>query len=189
MIFFLTNFQKLLEDYGSCSGLEINHEKSEILLLGNRAYILQESNVVPDNIHNIKSVKILGVHFSYAFQARHKLNVDELISSIQHKLRIWKWRDLTIIGRIQIVKTFVIPIFLYRVSSIPMGKDFVKRSSRVSEIEDGGLKAPHLDSIIETQRELCSKKLASDQPSSWKTILLLAGDYFYVATLNCRNCR
>jgi len=86
-------------------------------------------NVVPDDIQNIKvkkSVKILGVHFSYAFQARHKLNVDELISSIQHKLRIWKWRDLTIIGRIQIVKTFIIPIFLYRVSSIPMGKDFVK---------------------------------------------------------------
>ena len=73
--FSLTNFLKLIEDYGSCSGLEINHEKSEILLLGNRAYILQESNVIPDNIHNIKvkkSVKILGVHFSYAFQARHK---------------------------------------------------------------------------------------------------------------------
>ena len=94
--FSLTNFLKLVEDYGSCSGLEINHGKSEILLLGNRTYILQESSVVPDNINNIKvkkSVKILGVHFSFASQARHKLNVDELISSIQHKLRIWKWRD------------------------------------------------------------------------------------------------
>jgi len=189
----LTNFLKLIEDYGSCSGLEINHEKSEILLLGNRAYTSQECNVVPDNIHNIKvkkSVKILGVHFSYAFQVRHKLNVDELISAIQQKLRIWKWRDLTIIGRIQIVKTFIIPILLYRASLIQMGKDFVKqankiifdfiwkgkdkvkRSTLVGEIEDGGLKAPHLESIIETKRVLCCKKLASDQPSSWKTILL-----------------
>ena len=169
--FSLTNFLKLIEDYGSCSGLEINHDKSEILFLGNRAYILQESNVVLGNIHNIKvkkSVKILGVLFSQAFQARHKLNVDELISSIQHKLRIWNWRDLTIIGRIQIVKTFIIFIFLYRASLIPMGKDFVKqankiifdfiwkgkdkikRSTLVSEIEDGGLKAPNLESIIET---------------------------------------
>ena len=60
---FLTNFLRLIEDYGSCSGLEINHDKSEILFLGNRAYILQESNVVPDNIHNIKvkkSVNFLG---------------------------------------------------------------------------------------------------------------------------------
>ena len=52
------------------------------------------------------------------------------------------------------------------------GKDKVKRSALVSEIEDGGLKARHLESIIETQRVLCCKKLGSDQPSSWKTILL-----------------
>ena len=30
------------------------------------------------------------------------------------------------------------------------GKDKIKRSALISEIEDGGLKAPHLDSIIET---------------------------------------
>ena len=56
---------------------------------------------------------------------------------------------------------------------ISKGKDKVTRSTLVSEIEDGGLKAPHLESIMETQRVLsCCKKLASDQPTSWKTILL-----------------
>ena len=48
------------------------------------------------------------------------------------------------------------------------GKDKVKRSALISDIEDGGLKAPHLDSVIETQRVLCCKKLANDQPSNWK---------------------
>ena len=113
----------------------------------------------------------------------------ELISSIQQKLRIWRWRDLTIIGRIQI-KTFIIPIFLYHASLILVnrefvkdvnkmifdfiwkGKDKIKRSALIGDIEDGGLKAPHLDSIIETQRILCCKKLASDQPSNWKKIVL-----------------
>ena len=52
------------------------------------------------------------------------------------------------------------------------GKDKVKRSALISDIEDGGLKAPHLNSITETQRVLCCKKLANDQPSGWKTILL-----------------
>ena len=50
------------------------------------------------------------------------------------------------------------------------GKDKVKRL--VNDIEDGELKAPHLDSIIKTQRIFCCKRLASEQPSSWKTILL-----------------
>ena len=52
------------------------------------------------------------------------------------------------------------------------GKDKVKRSVLVGDIEDGGLRAPHLKSMIETQRIICCKKLASDEPSSWKTILL-----------------
>ena len=42
----------------------------------------------------------------------------------------------------------------------------------IDDIRDGGLKAPHLNSMIETQRIMCCKKLASDEPSSWKTILL-----------------
>ena len=46
------------------------------------------------------------------------------------------------------------------------GKDKVKRSALISDIEDGGLKAPHLESIIETQRVLCCKKLASNQLSN-----------------------
>ena len=104
-----------------------------------------------------KAVKILGVHFTYDLRTKQKLNVDELISSIQQKLRIWRCADLTIIGRIQIVKTFIIPIFLYRTRLISVnmefvkgvnkvifdfiwkGKDKVKRSALISDIEYGGL--------------------------------------------------
>ena len=80
---------------------------------------------------------------------------------------------------------FIIPIFLCPASLIPLvekdfvkqankiifdfiwkGKDKVKCSTPISEIKDGGLKAPHLEPIIETQRVLCCKKLANDQPNS-----------------------
>ena len=71
------------------------------MLLGNRAYALQHDNAVTGNLKMKKAVKILGVHFAYDLRAKQKLNVDKLISSIQQKLRIWRWRDLTIIGRIQ----------------------------------------------------------------------------------------
>jgi len=40
------------------------------------------------------------------------------------------------------------------------------------DIDGGELKAPHLNSMIETQRIMCCMKLASDKPSSWKIILL-----------------
>ena len=51
------------------------------------------------------------------------------------------------------------------------GKDKVKRFTLASEIEDGGLKSPYLEYIIERQKVPCCKKLENDQPSRWKTIL------------------
>ena len=83
---------------------------------------------------------------------------------------------LLIIGRFQIVKTFIIFIFLHRTSLIPIGEDFMWNrriklslilswreriklsalSTLVSEIEDGGLKTPYLESIIVRQKVLCS---------------------------------
>ena len=33
----LTNFLKRTEDYGTCSGLKVNHEKTELLVLSNLA--------------------------------------------------------------------------------------------------------------------------------------------------------
>ena len=184
----LTKFLELLEDFGECSGLRINQDKSEIMLLGGC------SNLLPENLVNrleIKtSVKILGIHFTYDLCAKQKLNCDDLIKSIKEKLRIWRWRDLTVIGRVQIDKTFIIPILLYRASMICLDKEFsnatnriifdfiwkgrdkVKRLALLSDVEDGRLKAPHLDSIIRTQRILVCKSLANEQSSNLKTILL-----------------
>ena len=123
---------------------------------------------------------MLGVYLTYDHRLRRKLNFDEITETIKDKLRIWKWRDLTIIGSIQLIKTVIIPTFLYRASLICMdkgllnevskiifnfiwkGKDKVKRRVLVGDIEDGGLKAPHLDSIIKTQRMLCCKNLARE---------------------------
>ena len=167
----LIKFLELVLLFGKCSGLVINHDKSEILLLGNSFPAPPNLNHTPFKDLKIKiSVKILGVYFTYDRRLRRKLNFDEITKTIKDKLRIWKWRDLTIIGRIQLVKTFIIPTFLYlyRASLICMDKEFVSEVNQIifdfiwkgedkvkhrvliGDTEDGGLKAPHLDSIIKT---------------------------------------
>ena len=52
------------------------------------------------------------------------------------------------------------------------GKDKAKRSSLISDVEHGGLKAPHYESIIKKQI-MCCKTFANGQLSAWKTFLLL----------------
>ena len=75
------------------------------------------------------TIKILGVYFTYNDSQKKKFNFDEILRSIKEKLQMWKWRDLTILGRIQIVKTFAIPIFMYRASLICVQKDIVIEST------------------------------------------------------------
>ena len=149
-----------IEQFTLFSGLRINYDKTEAMFLGNQKPLIHGTQTI--SVRNItvkKVVKILGVHFTYDESLWKKLNFYEILKSIKEKLNFWKWRNLTILGRIQIVKTFVIPIFMYRAGLVCVHKDIikevnkiifpfiwkgndkVKRSSLVSDIESGGLKA------------------------------------------------
>ena len=137
-----------------------------------------------------KALKTLGVYFMYNQFPWKKLHFEEtLLKSISETLQFWNWRNLTILGQIQIVKTFAVPILMYRASLVCMHKDIimeankilfnfiwkgkgkVKRSTLISDVEKGGLRAPHLNSTIKTWRILCCKTFVNSQKSSWKTIL------------------
>ena len=89
-------------------------------------------------------------------------------------------RTLTVIGKIQLVKTFAMPKFMYRASFISFdkviiksinsaifnfvwrGKDKVKRPAFISEYEDSGLKMPHPESLTKTQRIVCLARYFDD---------------------------
>jgi len=51
------------------------------------------------------------------------------------------------------------------------GKDKIKRLALISEYKDGGLKMPHVESAIKTQRIICLKKYTENYYSPWKLIL------------------
>ena len=75
----LTKFLELVLLFGKCSGLVINHDKSQILLLGNSFPAPPTLNHTFFKDLKIKiSVKILGVYFTYDRRLRRKLNFDEI---------------------------------------------------------------------------------------------------------------
>jgi len=51
------------------------------------------------------------------------------------------------------------------------GKDKIKRLTLISEYEDGGLKMPHTESLIATQRIGCVKRYFDDSVRPWKVFL------------------
>lgn len=101
----------------------------------------------------------------------------------------WSWRGLTLIGKVQIIKSFALPKVLYRLTLISSnkefikkintllfsfvwkGKDKVKRAVLINQIEKGGLKMPDLNSMISAQRIMCIKKYLTPNAASWKYFL------------------
>ncbi len=65
-----------------------------------------------------RPLRILGVHISYDEEMCHKLNFEDKITKCKQIIGMWKMRNLTMQGRVQIIKTFIISQFLYTASSI-----------------------------------------------------------------------
>ena len=82
--------------------------------LGNK----RMSNDNPLPIIWTNKVKVLGIVFSYDEKLATSLNFDDKIISLKQTLAPWKSRDLTVIGKIVIVKTFGLSKFLYVSSMI-----------------------------------------------------------------------
>ena len=104
-----------------CSGLKVNDEKTEILPLGDN--ILQEKDFPKHSICEV--IKILGIYFGYDDRERNNLNFSQTLKSIKKSINGWKWRGLSLLGRIQIVKTFAMPKLMFRASVIPISKELI----------------------------------------------------------------
>ena len=131
------------------------------------------------------TIKILGVYFGYGAKQRDELNFRNTLKSLK-TINLWKQRGLSLLGRIQIIKTFAIPKLTYRASVLPIsidlikeadslfyyfiwnGKDKVKRNVMISEVEKGGLNMLDIDYMVRTRRVICVKKYLEDYKSPWK---------------------
>ena len=171
--------------FSTYSGLKVNPDKTEILLLGNMEAGSSELGV--NEISRV--IKILGVNFTFNHSLFYKLNFESIENSLRGLLKGWSWRGLTLLGKVRVIKSLAIPKILYRVilisnkkefikkiytllySFVWNGKDKVKRKAFINPIEKGGLKMPNIESMISAQRIICIKGYLSTNPASWKFFL------------------
>ena len=158
-----------LKIFSRFSGLCVNDEKTELFAIGPQKLVREEF------YHQVcTSIKILGIYFDYRKPTRKSSNFNNILRSIQ---KVWKWRGLTLLGRIQIVKTFAIHKFMYKASPISVsedlkkdvnkllygfiwrGNDKINRSALINGIENGGLKMLDIQSMILSQRIITLKRL------------------------------
>ena len=161
-----------LKIFSRFSGLCVKDEKTELFAIGPQKLVREEF------YHQVcTSIKILGIYFDYHKPTRKSSNFNNILKSIQKVLNMWKWRGLTLLGRIQIVKTFAIHNFMYKASLISVsedlkkdvnkllygfiwrGNDKINRSALINGIENGDLKMFDIQSMILSQRIITLKRL------------------------------
>ena len=110
---------------------KLNKEKTEGFRLGPNHNI---------NINNINQfgiswsktpIRLLGIFFSYDEDESNKYNFEKKIQDAKSVVNLWKMRDLTTIGRIQIIKTYVISKFMYTCSVIHMPEQYTGKGAGI----------------------------------------------------------
>ena len=171
---------RLLDEFKSIFGLEINTSKTEAMWLG--CWI--DKIRTPLNFKWPKDpICALGIYFSYNTEHANKLNFEEKINNLEETLK------LTLLGRIDIVKTLGLSKLIYNASVLPIPKHFgkeinkisfifiwegkpakVKRSTIIREKKCSGLKMLDFEVMDKAVKVAWIEWLTTHSSASWKII-------------------
>ena len=193
----------IVEEFGTVSGLKLNIRKTEGLWLGRG----RNRN---DKLGEIKwensSIKALGIHFGYNKHELEEKNWLEKIESIKKCLKFWNCRDLSIQGRVLIIKTLALAKVVYLINAITVPnwvintinkelfsflwrykRDKVARKVVINEIEDGRLNMLDFKAFCTAAKAAWAHKLHNCKNETWGIIPKKYFEACDFATLLCMN--
>ena len=103
-------------------------------------------------------IKALGVYYSFDTKLLHEKNFIDRLDNVKKLVNVWSSRGLSVYGKVTVIKSLIIPKFVYILSLLPApkeivqelnrilfkflwkGTDKVTRLSTINEYENGGLK-------------------------------------------------
>ncbi len=164
-----------LRVFQSVSGLKLNYAKTEILSLGNMSY--SKSN--PFNLKWVKDrVYALGTWFYKDLETIIEENYKAKFEIFVSTLKQWRARNLTIFGKITVLKSLAISKMNYCIATLETPEWFtekvqneindfiwnektpkIKYSTAIAKTCDGGLKVPDIHTYILAQKAIWARRL------------------------------
>lgn len=176
----------ILEQFSHVSGLVLNQSKTQAICLSETLVPLPNLN-----ISWIKGdFKTLGIWFSSEPRRMAEMNFSVCLDKIKTLLNIWRQRDLSLKGRITVLKSLAVSklVYICSVLYVPpwfvqaaekLFTDFlwggkpakVKKKTIIGATEDGGLKMPKVDIIVKSLKLSWLRRLLNDSiVGSWKCL-------------------
>jgi hypothetical protein len=173
---------KVLESFSYVSGLRLNLKKTEGLCIGSICgYIPDETTIKWPTC----PIRYLGIFIGNDEKLCYKHNWISKLEKLQKLLDSWRSRNLTLFGRVLIIKTFGIPQLLFSASllHVPDGlikkankilynfiwgaRDKIKRRVVINAIEDGGLGMCDLETQFTALKGTWVKRILNNLNNIW----------------------
>jgi len=169
-----------IDNFGKISGLNLNHAKTEYLNLG-----------VPNDLDAGKPVTLLGVKICNNVEKMVDQNITPIMAKITNILRMWNMRNLSLFGRIYLVKSLCSSLFHHPCSVLPtLGAELIKnintlfhnfvwsngsgkirRAVLMGPWDLGGAQMTNITCLLKTLHLKWIIRLESDITTAWKAYL------------------
>ena len=144
--------------FKNLSGLNLNENKTLIVYLG-------PWRRRTENPHNLtietKSFNLLGIHIGRDLNHQNKSNYETKISKMENIFRVWNTRNLSLLGKILVIKSHGLSNIIYSLSNIEVAQPVIekiqkminhfiwgskynriKHSTTIADFESGGIRFP-----------------------------------------------
>ena len=143
-------------------------------------------------------IEALGVYYSYDPKLLLEKNFIEKLDTLKKLINMWSSRGLSLYGKATIIKSLIIPKFVYVSSLLPTPKEVIKqlnqllfkflwkgvdkvaRLSVINEYENGGLEI-----MVKSLRLTWLKRIFGEKDGAWKSYirqrLKQAGGFFLIS--------
>ena len=175
----------IINNFGKVSGLKMNLSKCEGLWLGKDKR--KQSNCRLFGIKWPEQLRCLGIYVGHLLDKNIIKNWVDKIEKVEEILKHWQNRDLSLFGKVQIIKTFAVsqfvlpasllivpPVILKRIENVFFkflwgSNDKVKRSRIVQKLADGGLNMVNLNVLFTSFKAVWITRILQCDPviHSW----------------------
>ena len=134
-VLFLNNKEELcsalnvIEEFGQLAGTKLNIGKCEGLWLGKDKHL--QKNCKLFGMKWPKAMRCLGIFIGHDKERNEKLNWFDKIEKMRQSIASWSKRDLSIYGKVQIIKSFAVSQLVHVASLIPVPSGIVKTINRI----------------------------------------------------------
>ena len=184
----LTSALTAIDNFGKVSGLKLNSKKTEALWIG--ANSGKDINLLPER--NLKwqknKVRSLGTWLSTDPEATVLLNYTEKLEKVRNILSNWKYRRLTLLGKITVLKSLVASQLVYIMTPLCFSEkiihelntlfysfvwngkgDKIKRNVMINDYAEGGLRMIDIQSFSKALKATWIRKyLDTTNQGKWK---------------------